>query len=392
MGNDLLPDIVPILSAIWFIISHGGWVVFVLITIYILYQLYLNEIQTQYIQGIEWTYLEIKPPAENLLSMYNMENIFIQLHQLFDNWTFQEKYVEGKVVFWISLEIISLGGKISYILRIPTKQRDLIEATFYANFPNIEITEVADYLSNFEYNPDDPKIDMFATEFILAAPQIFPIKTYNEFAGLKSPDGDKVLDPLASLFETFTRIDPSEFYGMQIIIRPKMNADLQKEAEEFVAKTVGEKTFMALDDATKGFLTSIKVKAGKPIYDTKIRLMHIGTKEVFNKNAKKLILSPLKIFTAGNSFKPAFAPKLDYRISPTLEAPYINYYVRKRKIDLFRAFKSRSTWIGEKMYSLNVEELASIYHFPVTADASTPTPVETVDMKKAQPPADLPIG
>ncbi|MDQ3018856.1 MAG: hypothetical protein M3Q64_03230, partial [bacterium] len=93
-----------------------------------------------------------------------------------------------------------------------------------------------------------------------------------------------------------------------------------------------------------------------------------------------------------NAFKPGFAPKVDYRISPTLEAPYINYFVRQRKIDLFKGYKNRDTWLGTAMYVLNTEELATIYHFPVTSTTNIPSPaIETTDMKKVQPPSNLPI-
>ena len=120
----------------------------------------------------------------------------------------------------------------------------------------------------------------------------------------------------------------------------------------------------------------------------------MGTRDAFNKAAKKLFLSPFKVFNSANfnSFKLAFGPKKDYRISPTLEAPFIKYWVRQRKIDIFKAFKGRSTWIGLPMYILNAEELANLCHFPITEQGTTTQPaVETVEMKKTQPPANLPI-
>ncbi len=167
MNNGSLDNINSVFGTIWFLFSRGGWIVFVLLLIYILFKLYMNEIQTQYKKSISWTFYEIKPPKENLSSFYSAEQIFIQLHQLFDNWSSQEKFLEGRLVFWVSLEIVSLGGKISFVLRVPTKQKDLVEASFYANYQDIEINEIEDYLSHFDYNPDDDKYQMFGTEFVL---------------------------------------------------------------------------------------------------------------------------------------------------------------------------------------------------------------------------------
>ncbi len=393
MENGLFPDISQSLSAAWFIISHGGWIVFVLLAIWILYRLYLEEIQGQYLGSIDYTLLELKPPKENPTTFYQAEQVFIQLHQLFDNFTFQEKYLEGKLVFRISFEIISLGGKISYLVRVPTKQRDLVEAALYANYPSLEITEVQDYLENFDYSPDDSRYDLFGAEFVLVKNQSFPIRTYREFEGLTAPElSNIVVDPLSPLLETFTKISDQEFYGLQYILEPVMDDSWHDDADEEVEKIKGERDMIQLDEVEKADITAIKTKLSRPGYKAKIRLLHIGTAEKFNSDHKKLILSPFKIFSApsSNGFKPAFGPKKDYRISKTLESAYIDWWVKKRKAALFKGYKNRSNWIGEKTYVLNTEEIATILHFPITISGIS-QPVEALDSKKISPPANLPI-
>lgn len=407
MFNDLFPGISSIIQPIWFLISHGGWIVFVLLIIYILYQLYLNEIQGQYLSSIEWTILELKPPKENATSFYSAEQVFIQLHQLFDNFTFQEKYLEGKLVFTVSFEIISLGGKISYLVRIPSKQRDLVEAALYANYPSIELSEVDDYLNNFHYDPENNKYDLFGAEFLLVKDQSFPIRTWREFESLHGPETSEiVVDPLTPLFETFTKISDQEFYGVQFILQPVMDDSWHDDAEKAIEKVLGEKTvvsadgkkskvkndMMGVDGVVKQQVESIKNKLGRPGYRTKIRLLHLGTKEMFNKNAKKLVLSPFRIFSSANfnGFRPAFGPKKDYKISPSLEGPYINWWVKRRKKEIFEGYKNRSQYIGEKTYILNSEELATLFHFPITK-TSISQPVESLESKKIQAPSNLPI-
>ncbi len=394
MDTSIFPNILYVLKIAWLVFSHGGFVFFVILGIYLLYQMYMDEIQGQYESTIEWVFLEIKPPKENPTSFYSAEQVLMQLHILLDNFTFQEKYLEGKTVFKLSMEIVSLGGYISYVFRIPAKQRDLVEAALYASYPTLEITEVKDYLANFTYDPDDTSYDIFAAEFVLLKSQSIPIRTYREFEGLTGPEVSNVLvDPLSPLFEAFKTISANEIYSLQTIIQPVNDADWEAEAKEQIEKLSAGKEYMALDDITKQRITAIKAKMGRPAFATKIRLLHMGLKSSFNKNAKKLVLSPFKIFGSANfnGFKPGFSPKKDYRISPTLEAPYINWWVRRRKIELFNAFKGRSMWVGLPKFILNTEELATIFHFPITTPSQLSN-VESLEMKKIQPPSNLPIG
>lgn len=393
MENGLFPDISQSLSTAWFIISHGGWIVFVLLAIWILYRLYLNEIQGQYLESIDYTLLEIKPPKENPTSFFQAEQVFIQINQLFDNFTFQEKYLEGKLVFRLSFEIISLGGKISYLVRVPTKQRDLVEAALYANYPSLEITEVQDYLENFHYSPDDSRYDLFGAEFVLVKSQVYPIRSYREFEGLTAPElSNVVVDPLSPLLETFTKISDQEFYGLQFILEPVMDESWREEVEKEIESIKGERDMIQLDEVEKSGITALKTKLSRPAFKTKIRLLHIGTAEKFNSDHKKLILSPFRIFSlpSSNGFKPTYGPKKDYKISKTLEAAYIDWWVKRRKASLFKAYKYRSNWIGEPTYILNTEELATLFHFPITITGIS-QPVEGLDSKKISPPANLPI-
>lgn len=407
MQNGLLPDITDILSNTWFLFSHGGWIVFVLLAIFIFYKLYLEEIQKQYLTSIDYTLLEIKPPRENPTSFYQAEQVFIQLHQLFDNFTFQERYLEGKLVFRFAFEIISLGGKISYLVRVPTKQRDLMEAALYANYPTLEITEVRDYLEAFEYSPDNPRYDLFGAEFLLTKDQSYPIRTYREFEGLSAPElSNIVVDPLSPLLEVFTKISDQEFYGLQFILEPVMDDSWHDEAEATIEKLLGQKEvvgpegkktkvkndMMGVDEVVKEQVKAVKSKLGRPGFKTKIRIIHIGTAEKFNSDHKKLILSPFRIFSSANfnGFRPAFGPKKDYRISKTLEAAYIEWWTKRRKEALFKGYRNRSNYIGEKTYILNSEELATLFHFPITTTGIS-QPVESLESKKISPPANLPI-
>ncbi len=407
MELGLFPNVLDILKIVWFLFIHGGWVLFLITLIYVVRVAYVEDIQDQYLSSIQYTYYEIKPPKENISSFYNAEQIFIQLHTFYDNFTFQEKYIEGRLIFRFALEIVSLGGKISYILRVPTKQRQMVEAAFYANYPTLEMTEIHDYLENFNYSPEDPNYELFGAEMLLTKNHSYPIRTWREFEGLKGPEvSELVVDPLTPLFETMTKLSDEEFYGIQYILQPVADASWKADAEAEIKKLVGEKEVLGpdgkktkiaadmtgVDDIVKQQVSAIKSKLGKPAYEVKIRLLHVGTKQKFNKDAKKLVLSPFKIFSSANfnGFRAGYGPKKDWRISPRLEAAYIKWWVDRRKALLFKGFKGRSNYIGENKYILNAEELATIFHFPITKTAVV-QPVESLEIKKVQPPANLPI-
>jgi hypothetical protein len=62
---NLFPIIVEAFSTLWYLFSHGGWILMVILIIYLLYQQYLNEIVDQFKSSQEWVFLHIRAPKEN---------------------------------------------------------------------------------------------------------------------------------------------------------------------------------------------------------------------------------------------------------------------------------------------------------------------------------------
>ena len=87
--------------------------------IYMLWRTYLLEIQHQYVHQQDWMFLSFKVPRENMVSSLAVESIFSQMHSLHVGKTPLEKFIEGHIQLWYSLEIVSLGGKISFLMRLP---------------------------------------------------------------------------------------------------------------------------------------------------------------------------------------------------------------------------------------------------------------------------------
>jgi hypothetical protein len=79
-------------------------------------------------------------------------------------------------------------------------------------------------------------------------------------------------------------------------------------------------------------------------------------------------------------------------LSKSLEKPYLEWLLNYKKRNVFKGYKDRDTHIGLPMFILNIEELATLYHFPITTKTSTvPSNIERTESKKSQPPVNLPI-
>src|SRR3989344_5361656 len=173
-----LPNLALMLGYTYrFLFQYYGWVLFVLGILYVLWYSYIREIQHQYVHSHKYIFFHIRVPKDNLISTLAVETIFSQLHSLHVAKTFAEKYVEGHIQLWYSMEIVSLGGKMSFIIRLPERSRHVTEAAIYAHYPKAEITEVEDYMKNFTYDPEDPNCpyEIFGTEWKLSENDVIPI-------------------------------------------------------------------------------------------------------------------------------------------------------------------------------------------------------------------------
>src|SRR3989338_3340797 len=108
---------------------------------------------------IKWVLLELRIPREIRKSPRAMEQVLEAFHQLRNVASnFREKWWDGEVTRWFSLEMVSSGGEVHMYIRCYHKQRNLVEAAFFAYYPDVEIMEVEDYTERF---PNDIR-EMYA--------------------------------------------------------------------------------------------------------------------------------------------------------------------------------------------------------------------------------------
>ncbi|MBI4054320.1 MAG: hypothetical protein HY397_03260 [Candidatus Doudnabacteria bacterium] len=420
-----------------FLVARGGWIFLVLAGLYVAWLLFVEYKQIKFLKSTKWIFLTVDIPKENEQTFLAVEQIFAQLHAIHVNYTFGEKYFHGQVVLWISMEIVSFGGQIKYIFKVPERYRNLFESAFYAHYPDAEIQQVEDYINNVpNYDPKTSYYDVWGAEFKLKKEDAYPIRTYRAFEHQAS---EVIVDPLAGVLEALSSCKPYEFMAAQFMIRP-VDEEWKEDARELVKELKGEKKekpkkgflgsilegvfsgltgifegatvgeaqvspsvaeyeppsmMMHLSPGEKDIIAAIEASLGKIGFKVKIRLMYLAPKDKFDKNKRNALVGSFRQFDDNNlnGLKPDTKKTwtgIHFKFSQTLETPFISFLVNRRKRRLLMFYKSRSFTKGFKPFIFNIEELATVFHFPlVTVKAPQLTKTE---IKKGEAPLNLPVS
>ena len=223
-----------------------------------------------------------------------MEQALANLHGYRnDPGSWLEKYRDGEVTLWFSFELVSVAGNIRFFIHTPRQHKNGVEANLYAQYPNIDIKEVPDYLEQLHPRtlPElyEQGRDLWGTEVMLDKEDHIPIRSYTEF---ESKDEFQNIDTMASVLETLRSLGPGESAVMQIIARTASNAWQKKGGEK--VKEIKEKA-SSLKVSEEGasrversspvdiqFLKLIEQKLIKPGFEVIIRLVYIADAAVFS--------------------------------------------------------------------------------------------------------------
>lgn len=417
----------PPLKLMWYFFAHGGWLVYIIIILAGLFELRLFLQRKKYLASIPQTLLAIDIPKDNEQSLVAVEQIFATLAGIKTKQTLYEKYWLGKTQLSFSLEIISLEGYIQFLIRTPTKFRDLVEAAIYAQYPEAEITEVEDYIGLIPADIHKGQTDykLWGTEFTFAKHSAYPIKTYRSF---EHPLSQTFVDPMASLLEVMSKLRKGEQIGLQLVIAP-VNDNWKKKGEEIVKKLIGAKTIATknagdrlVEGAVAGlekfseaiykiwgdikeeredkthptlyqFLTTnqkmvvenIENKLAKICFSTSFRIYYMAHKDVFEKGrGVNPLLGAINQFNTSdlNAFK-GFK-----RLTTHRDYFFIKQRVARIQKKLMKKLYKKRSRKGSPEFMLSTEELATLYHFP-TITVKAPL-LKKAEVKKAEPPMTLP--
>ncbi|MBI4691870.1 MAG: hypothetical protein HY773_00265 [Candidatus Terrybacteria bacterium] len=364
----------------------------------IFWGLWLYYIRARFISKLDWTLLEIKLPREITKSPKAMEIVLNMLHQTRDG-NLYERYWLGWLRAWFSLEIASINGEVRFFIYTQRFFRNLVEAQIYAQYPDVEITEVDDYTKMTFTDGFDKDWGCWGTEFDLTAEDAYPIKTYVDY-GLHelATKEEQKNDPITSMIEFLGSLKEGEQVWLQILVRATKK-DWKEEGKKLVDKIMKEakgepkegEIEMGIFKLTPGqteVIKAIERDVSKLGFDVGIRVMYLARKDKFNNVNKVSIIGVMKQFNALNlnGFKPVRLSDLDYQ----WQLKKIRDPIRRKKI--LDAFRQRSYFYppyDHTSFILNTEELATIFHFPGRV-AETPT-LGRIEAKKGEPPPNLPI-
>lgn len=177
----------------WASLILGGQIVVALL--YILFLRHSIKARRHFLQSQQWVYLAIRSPKSNLQSTLAVEQVFAQLHVIATTPAFWDKHFRGRVPLWYSFEIVSAGGQTSFLARTSKQHCELFLAALYAQYPDVEINQVDDYLGHTIYH-DTASFDLWGAEINLTENSVLPIRTYRDFEHPAA--AEKIIDPLRS--------------------------------------------------------------------------------------------------------------------------------------------------------------------------------------------------
>lgn len=420
----VVPDIDPIqiLMTILSFFKYTWWLWLFLVLFPIFRNGWIHWRQEMFKNSLKFILLEIRIPREILKSPQAMEQVLSALHSLRNApGDIREKYAEGEVTVWFSLELVSFGGEVHFYIRCQKKQRNLVEAAFFSYYHDVEIVEVPDYVDRFPRNIEElyeTGKNMWGTEMVLSREEAYPIKTYPAF---ESEADDRKFDPISTFLEVLGKLKTGEIVAMQFLIAPGAN-DWGKQWTAFLEKLQEPATAeMETDEGGTrhipvsrspgqyDVLEAVERNLSKPAFNTLIRFMYISPQDIyydsfarrglvgaFNQYGALNLSSLIQNYPVSTRTMIWYWPHVFPNIRNEFKKQRLLFNYRKREVP-------PETWIGRlitskffnwnftsRRFMMNVEGIATIFHLPTSIVLTAPH-IKRNESKKGGAPAGLSI-
>lgn len=383
----------------------------------------------------DWQYvlLAIDIPQMNVQTPMAVEQLFSHIAGAYDKPGIRDVFYRGHKQRSFSFEIISIEGYIQFLIRTEAELRDLVEASVYAQYPQAEITEVEDYIQSAPDTFPNDTHDVWIGDIVTSEDDAFPIRSYRDFEHNISKD-TVLKDPMGTFLESLTRIGQGEQMWFQILLQPIGNGwkeDAIKKVKELIGEksspSKGNKFFSALTDnlltkeignsvneilsqlTTGGGLGGAEESSGKDeeknqmrymtpgqmktveAIETKINKIGLKTKMRAVYLAEKQVFRPSKgvnaLVGAINQFNVPTSNSLVPKVTTSQPTPVKS---NQKKTSMMEEYKKRKMGDGgAKPFVLNIEELATVWHFPMS-HVATPL-LSKAQLKTSEPPSGLPV-
>ena len=294
----------------------------------------------------------------------------------------------------IAFEIVVKKGIISFYVAPPEKLKRFITQQIQAQYPDAHIEEINDY------NIFSPKGFIDGVYLELSRNSIFPIKTYKNLQS----------DPLNAIINALSKMEPDDGAAIQFVVRPTMGnwrqygtkiaaevrkgkslneainvkgdlkSDLISEFGRDINKMVfgGGSVSKEKEDPKENYrpspmeeesVKSIEEKISKAGLEVNIRIIvSADQKEQLETYLENILNSfgQYNIYQYGNSFRV---------VRPLRKKNIINDFIYRR-------------FDNKKKIILNSEEMASLFHFPLSSN-QTPN-IRWLSSKEAPAPQNIP--
>lgn len=423
----------PVLLMATQALIYLGWIPIFGILIWGFTQIWVDYKQGLYFSHLHWVLLEVRIPQGAINTPKGMENFFNNLAGAKSALTWKETRLMGKFQAYFSLEIVGSEGGVKFFIRCLDKHRDLVEAALYAQYPEAQIMEAEDYVNKIPtYYPSESH-KVFGSEMVLAKPDYYPLRTYEDFEHLGEKDF-RFKDPLLNTIELMGKMGKDEHLWIQIIIMPPEEQDWAKQGEAYLMKMLGKEKKDAkhggilsdLAGAAMAFpaeivqqATGVSLGGGgksekKAADDWAAFKMTPGERDAAERIAEKITklgwLTKIRVLYAGpmtNYRKPLMASAikgifhpyahlslnklgLHNKATPKDDYFWMEWQMYGKMTKLVKRYKARLLGAGASPFILNSEELATLFHFP-SADARTPI-LSNASSRRAEAPAALPFA
>ena len=423
----------PMDEQLYRFLVYFGWIPIAWVILYGAKELWIDYIQGKWVAKQKYILLAIDIQRGNEQSIKAVENLFTYFAGGHKSINLIEKYWDGMFQLGFSFEIVSIEGYTQFLIHTPEVFRNLVETAIYSQYPDAEITEVDDYTEGIPTKYPDDEYDIWGGEFIYSDNEAYPIKTYKEFEDSAAARPEhQFKDPMASLMDLCSSLGPGEQLWYQLIAIPtdfKWTEELNREVSKILNEKVkikkgvfsnfisGIKSWIdefteqifnwsvgsfeeveTADDALKMMnlkpqdkkrVEAIQNKISKIAFQAKSRMIYVAKKE--NMNKPKVVngfVGYIKQFTDLdlNGLMP------DIKKTATNSAYFfkesrINY----KKIKVMAAYKKRSDFLGRLTKIFNIEELATLWHFPIESVVKAPL-IQKASGRRSEPPMGLPFS
>jgi hypothetical protein len=315
--------------------------------------------------------LLLQVPRTNDKKELAAEQMFASLHGLL---TFPaQKLFQGQRRVRVSFEIAVLKKRIGFYVCVPQYLKDFVEEQIYAQYPSVQISEVADYSVETPAVPTS-----LVTEMKLTAHNALPIKTFQSFE----------VDPLAAITATLAKFEEDEEAWIQLIVKPAPQ-NWHKKSERFVHGLRNSS-----GSSTKGMMGALwtppEHSGGESVKLTEYQQARASGAE--DKSHKLAFETTLRIVYRGNVPSNQATLRLQSIVASfkQFNTTYLNGFQHSRiASDSTRLNQYRHRQLGTKPMLLNIEEVATLYHLPHT-NVETPFILWALS-QTAEPPANLPV-